>query len=66
MRTDGPEGRDAVTLAFEAAAGRPLDLLAPAEFYAMAREAFVIVQTGERRFFGNLLIRKGVVAPPQP
>lgn len=30
-------------------------------FYAQAREAFVIVQTGELRTYGNLLLRKGVL-----
>lgn len=33
------------------------------EFYRAAREAFVIVQTGERRFYGNILLTKGVVPP---
>ncbi len=35
-----------------------------ATFYAAAVDAFVIVQTGERRFYGNLLLTKGVIAPP--
>lgn len=30
-------------------------------FYALAREAFAIVQTGETRFYGNLIITKGVI-----
>lgn len=30
-------------------------------FYARAREAFAIVQTGETRLYGNVLVRKGVV-----
>jgi L-fucose mutarotase len=30
-------------------------------FYARAKEAFVIVQTGETRLYGNVLARKGVV-----
>lgn len=32
-------------------------------FYARAKEAFAIVQTGETRLYGNVLLRKGVVAP---
>jgi L-fucose mutarotase len=32
-------------------------------FYAAAEIAYAIVQTGERRFYGNILLTKGVVAP---
>lgn len=32
-------------------------------FYAAAADAFVVVQTGERRFYGNVLVTKGVVPP---
>src|SRR5512142_610426 len=47
------------------------DLPAPARlerqaFYRAAAEAFVIVQTGERRFYGNILVTKGVVPPDAP
>ena len=40
--------------------------LAPLErsaFYARAREAFAVAQTGETRLYGNLLLKKGVVRP---
>lgn len=30
-------------------------------FYAEARAAFAILRTGERRFYGNILLTKGVV-----
>jgi L-fucose mutarotase len=30
-------------------------------FYARAREAFAVVQTGEPRFYGNVILRKGTV-----
>jgi L-fucose mutarotase len=33
-------------------------------FYRAAAAAFAIVQTGERRFYGNILLRKGVISPP--
>lgn len=33
-------------------------------FYAAACDAFVVVRTGERRFYGNILLTKGVVPPP--
>ena len=35
-------------------------------FYAAAEGAYVIVQTGERRLYGNILLTKGVVAPEEP
>ena len=34
-------------------------------FYAAAEGAYAIVQTGERRFYGNILLTKGVVAPEE-
>src|SRR5262245_15966858 len=34
-------------------------------FYAAAESAYAIVQTGERRFYGNILLTKGVVAPKE-
>lgn len=34
-------------------------------FYAEAEAAFAIVATGERRFYGNILLTKGVI-PPEP
>lgn len=63
MRTAAADGHDAVTRAFQALAPVPLTLAAPADFYELARKAFVVVQTGERCFYGNLLIRKGVIPP---
>ncbi len=32
-------------------------------FYARAREAYGIVATGELRFWGNLILKKGAIAP---
>ncbi len=32
-------------------------------FYALARRAYAIVQTGERRPYGNVMLRKGIVGP---
>lgn len=33
------------------------------KFYERARDCFAIVVTGERRFYGNLILTKGVVPP---
>ncbi len=35
-------------------------------FYRATAEVFAIVQTGERRFYGNILLTKGVVPPESP
>lgn len=32
-------------------------------FYDMARQAYAVIQTGERRFFGCFMFRKGVIPP---
>ena len=33
------------------------------DFYDRAREAYAVIQTGERRFYGCFIFRKGVIAP---
>ena len=32
-------------------------------FYDMARDAYTVIQTGERRFYGCIMFRKGVIPP---
>ena len=32
-------------------------------FYAEAKNAYAILRTGERRFYGNILLTKGVIPP---
>jgi len=48
-----------------ASAGAPVQAVALAReaFYARTRLAFAVVQTGEARLYGNVLVRKGVVRP---
>ena len=43
----------------------PLGWLERHAFYERARQAFAIVQTGERRFYGNILVKKGVIPPEE-
>jgi L-fucose mutarotase len=33
-------------------------------FYELARRAYAVIATGERAFYGNLILRKGVIPPP--
>lgn len=40
-----------------------LSLIERFAFYERTREAFAVIGTGERRFYGNILIRKGVIPP---
>lgn len=40
-----------------------LELIERHAFYARARAAYVVVATGERRFYGNVILRKGTIPP---
>ena len=37
--------------------------LARQDFYAAARGAFAVITTGDQRFYGTLILRKGAIAP---
>lgn len=43
--------------------GMKLTLLERFAFYDRVSDAFAIVQTGERRLYGNVLLKKGIVRP---
>ena len=32
-------------------------------FYDLARDGFAVLQTGEERLYGNIILKKGVIAP---
>jgi L-fucose mutarotase len=40
-----------------------IDVLVGADFYDRVKSCFAIVATGERRLYGNLILRKGVIHP---
>ena len=42
---------------------RPMVSIERFAFYDMAREAYAVIQTGERRFYGCFMFRKGVIPP---
>ena len=42
---------------------RPLPAVERFAFYHLAKQAFAVVQTGERRFYGCFMLRKGVIGP---
>jgi L-fucose mutarotase len=43
----------------------PAGRLEREEFYAAAEQAYAIVATGERRFYGNIILTKGVIPPEE-
>jgi L-fucose mutarotase len=60
-----PDVQREVAREVEAAEGRPVSL-APIErhaFYAAAKTAYCVVATGERRFYGCFILKKGVIPP---
>ncbi len=44
-------------------AHRPMISIERFAFYDMARQAYAVIQTGERRFYGCFMFRKGVIPP---
>ncbi|MEL7150979.1 MAG: RbsD/FucU family protein [Pseudomonadota bacterium] len=54
-----------VQAAIDAAEGQPRPMLSIERFafYDMAKESYAVVQTGERRFYGCFMFRKGVIPP---
>lgn len=49
----------------DAAEGRPRPMVGIErfDFYDRARDAYAVIQTGERRFYGCFIFRKGVIPP---
>lgn len=56
-----------VQAAIDAAEGtaRPMVGIERFAFYDMAKEAYAVIQTGERRFYGCFMLRKGVIPPDE-
>ena len=54
-----------VQSAIDAAEGRQRKMIGIErfEFYERAKGAYAVIQTGERRFYGCFIFRKGVIAP---
>ena len=55
----------AVQAEIDAAEGRarPMISIERFAFYDVARKAYAVIQTGERRFYGCFMLRKGVIGP---
>ncbi|MBX3030985.1 MAG: ribose ABC transporter [Chloroflexi bacterium] len=54
-----------VQAAIDRAEGRPRPMVGIERFafYDLARTAYAVIQTGERRFWGCFMLRKGVIPP---
>ncbi len=54
-----------VQAAIDIAEGKPRPMVSIERFafYDAAKEAFAVIQTGERRFYGCFIFRKGVIPP---
>lgn len=54
-----------VQAAIDRAEGKPRKMVSIERFafYDMARQAYAVIQTGERRFYGCFMFRKGVIPP---
>ncbi|HEY6447864.1 MAG TPA: RbsD/FucU domain-containing protein [Acidobacteriaceae bacterium] len=61
-----PEVQKQCQAVIDKAEGKPMPLagIRREEFYERARKAFVVIHSGERRTYGCLLIKKGVVYLP--
>jgi L-fucose mutarotase len=44
---------------------KPAEMIERFAFYTAAAQAYAIVRTGERRFYGNIILTKGVIPPPE-
>jgi L-fucose mutarotase len=60
-----PPVQQEVQKEIDAAHGRPLPMgsVERFAFYDLAKKAYCVIQTGERRFYGCFIFKKGVIAP---
>ena len=63
--TTVPPVQAEVQASIDTAEGKPRPMIGIERFafYDMARESYAVIQTGERRFYGCFMFRKGVIPP---
>ena len=61
-----PEVQREVQAEIDAAEGRawPMAAVERFAFYERAKNAYAVIATGERRFYGCFMLKKGVIPPP--
>lgn len=62
-----PPVQQEVQAAIDAAEGRssPMGSIERFAFYEAAKKAYAVIQTGERRFYGCFILKKGVLPPDE-
>ena len=62
---DVPPVQAEVQEEIDASEGRPLPMgsIERLAFYELAKKAYCVIQTGERRFYGCFIFKKGVIPP---
>jgi L-fucose mutarotase len=60
-----PAHREMEAICAKRAPGRKVVALAGADFYLRVRSAHAIGATSEPRLYANIVIRKGVIHPPE-
>lgn len=62
-----PPVQEEVQAAIDATEGshRPMIGIERFAFYDVAKDAYAVIQTGERRFYGCFMFRKGVIPPEE-
>ncbi len=60
-----PQVQQEVQAEIDRAEGKPRKMVSIERFafYDFARQAYAVIQTGERRFYGCFMLRKGVIPP---
>ena len=63
--TEVPPVQSEVQTEIDAAEGQPRPMMSIERFafYDAAKDAYAVIQTGERRFYGCFILRKGVIGP---
>jgi len=62
-----PQVQVEVQQVIDAAQGapRPMISIERFDFYELAKQSYCVIQSGERRFYGCFMLRKGVIAPDE-
>ena len=62
-----PPVQQEVQKAIDKAEGKPRPMVSIERFafYDLSRKAYAVIQTGERRFYGCFMFRKGVIPPEE-
>ena len=64
---DLPQVQKDVQAQIDKAEGKPRPMVSVERFafYELARKSYAVIQTGERRFYGCFILRKGVIGPEE-